>query len=57
MDPRNPLEGLGRSALDFRHQGSGNFSYELPLGRGKRFLNGLNGMPDKLAGGCSLMAS
>jgi hypothetical protein len=51
MDPRNPLRDYGRSALDFRHQGSGNFSYELPLGRGKRFLNGLNGMPDKLAGG------
>ena len=51
MDPRNPLRDYGRSALDFRHQGSGNFSYELPVGRGKRFLNGLNGMPDKLAGG------
>jgi len=51
MDPRNPLRDYGRSALDFRHQGSGNFSYELPFGRGRRFLNGLNGMPDKLAGG------
>jgi len=51
MDPRNPLRDYGRSALDFRHQGSGNFSYELPFGHGKRLLNGLNGMPDKLAGG------
>jgi len=51
MDPRHPLRDYGRSALDFRHQGSGNFSYELPLGRGKRFLNGLNGTPHKLVGG------
>jgi hypothetical protein len=51
MDPRHPLTDYGRSALDFRHQGSGNLSYELPFGRGKRFLNGLNGMPYKLVGG------
>jgi hypothetical protein len=54
MDPRDPLRDYGRSALDFRHQGSGNFSYELPLGRGKRFWNGLNGVPDKLVGGWQL---
>ena len=51
MDPRHPLKDYGRSALDFRHQGSGNLSYELPFGRGKRFLNGLNGMPYKMVGG------
>jgi hypothetical protein len=51
MDPRHPLRDYGRSALDFRHQGSGNFSYELPFGRGKRFLNGLNGTPYRLVGG------
>jgi hypothetical protein len=51
MNPRNPLTDYGRSALDFRHQGSGNLSYELPFGRGKRFLNGLNGTPSKLVGG------
>jgi len=54
MDPRDPLRDYGRSALDFRHQGSGNFSYELPFGRGKHFLNGLNGMPDKVVGGWQL---
>src|SRR2546427_1085198 len=51
MDPRNPLRDYGRSALDFRHQGSGNFSYELPFGNGKRFANGLSGAANKLAGG------
>ncbi len=51
MDPRHPLRDYGRSALDFRHQGSGNFSYELPLGRGRHFLNGLKGTPNKVVGG------
>ena len=51
MDPRHPLRDYGPSALDFRHQGSGSFNYELPLGNGKRFGNGLTGIADKLAGG------
>ena len=51
MDPRHPLRDYGRSALDFRHQGSGSFSYELPFGNGKRFGNGLTGIAGKLAGG------
>jgi hypothetical protein len=51
MDPRNPLRDYGRSALDFRHQGSGNFSYELPFGNGKRFAKGLSGAANKLVGG------
>src|SRR5882724_3292240 len=51
LDPRHPLIDYGRSALDFRHQGSGSFSYELPFGNGKRFANGLNGIANKLAGG------
>jgi len=54
MDPRHPLRDYGRSALDFRHQASGNFNYELPFGHGKRFVNGLNGMADRLAGGWQL---
>src|SRR5207245_2702862 len=51
MDPRNPLRDYGRSALDFRHQGSGNFSYELPFGNGKHFANGLGGAANRLVGG------
>src|SRR5437867_7088111 len=51
MDPRHPLRDYGRSALDFRHQGSGSFNYELPFGNGKRLANGLNGIAGKLASG------
>jgi carboxypeptidase family protein len=51
MDPRNPLRDYGRSALDFRHQGTGNFSYELPFGNGKHFANGLGGAANRLVGG------
>jgi carboxypeptidase family protein len=54
MDPRHPLRDYGRSALDFRHQASGNFNYELPLGRDKRFGNGLSGVADRLVGGWQL---
>jgi len=51
LDPRDPLRDYGRSALDFEHQGSGTFSYELPFGHGKPFLNGLSGAADKLVSG------
>ena len=51
MDPRHPLRDYGRSALDFRQQGSGSFNYELPFGFGKPFANGLTGIADKLASG------
>jgi hypothetical protein len=51
LDPRHPMIDYGRSALDFRHQGSGSFSYELPFGKGKPFGNGLTGIADKLVGG------
>jgi len=54
LDPRHPLIDYGRSALDFRHQGSGSFSYELPFGKGKPFGGGLTGIADKLAGGWQL---
>jgi hypothetical protein len=54
LDPRHPMIDYGRSALDFRHQGSGSFSYELPFGKGKRFGSGLNGIADKLLGGWQL---
>ena len=51
MVPRDPKRDYGLSALDFRHQVSVNFSYELPFGSGKRFANGLNGVADKVVGG------
>lgn len=51
LDPYDPKRDYGRSALDFTHQASGNFSYELPFGRGKPFLGGLGGAADKVVGG------
>ncbi len=54
LDPRNPMIDYGRSALDFRHQGSGSFSYELPFGKGKAFGGGLAGVADKVVGGWQL---
>src|SRR5207247_7355816 len=44
----------GRSALDFRHQASASFSYELPFVKGKPFGSGLSGTADKLVGGWQL---
>jgi hypothetical protein len=51
MNPRNPLQDYGRSALDFRHQGSGSFNYELPFGNGKRFASGVTGIAEKVVSG------
>jgi carboxypeptidase family protein len=47
----DPFRDYGRSALDFEHQASGNFSYQLPFGSGRRFLTGLHGISDKLLSG------
>jgi len=51
MNPRHPLMDYGRSALDFRHQASGNFSYELPFGHRQHFGKGLNEMANRLVAG------
>ena len=41
----------GPAAHDIRHQGTGSFTYELPIGRGKPWLNSLTGVGDKLLSG------
>jgi Carboxypeptidase regulatory-like domain/TonB-dependent Receptor Plug Domain len=51
MNRFDPLRDYGRSALDFEHQVSGNFSYQLPFGSGRRFLTGLHGVSGKLLSG------
>jgi hypothetical protein len=51
LDPYHPDRDYGRSSLDFEHQMSGNFTYQLPFGSGRRFLSGLHGVSDKLLGG------
>jgi hypothetical protein len=54
MDNRNA--GLDRGNLDFvrRHYATINYMYELPFGKGKRFLSSLSGAADKLLGGWQL---
>jgi hypothetical protein len=40
QDSQNPRLERGRSNFDVRHRLSTSFSYELPFGRGRRFLDG-----------------
>ena len=41
----------GSSDFDVRHRLSGSYVYELPFGRGKRFLSGVSPVADKFVGG------
>ena len=54
MDPEDRRRDYSLSAFDVRHRFSLNTMYELPLGKGKSFLSGLNGVADKLASGWQL---
>ena len=56
MFPLDTKLDYGRATTDVRNSAVINGSYELPIGRGKRFLNTLNGWPDKLISGWSLAA-
>jgi hypothetical protein len=51
MDPHDVKRDWGPSPLNITDQASGNFSYELPIGRGKAWLNGVSGAADKLVSG------
>lgn len=51
LNPYQPTVDWGPSPLDITHQVSGNVSYELPFGRGKRWLGGVSGLTDKLISG------
>ncbi len=51
-----PSRDWGPSALNAAHQASLSGSYELPFGRGKRWLAGARGFEDKLVGGWQLNA-
>lgn len=46
-----PRLDWGRSNFDQTHRVAGNFSYELPFGRGKFIGNGVTGAADKLISG------
>jgi hypothetical protein len=50
----NPLLYKGPSAFDRRFHYAGNFSYNLPIGKGQKFLNQA-GVLDKILGGYNLV--
>ena len=56
MDRNDPKRDWGPSALNAAHQASLSGSYELPFGRGKRWLAGARGFEDKLVSGWQLNA-
>lgn len=53
-DIRNRKANLARSDFDRRHALQGYFTYELPFGKGRRFLSDANGFVDRLIGGFEL---
>jgi len=54
MFPLNPKLDWSPSTTDVRNIAVINSSYELPFGEGKKFLNGVHGFAQKLAGGWTL---
>ena len=54
MFPGNPKLDWSPSTSDARHIAVLNSSYELPFGPGKKFLAGLHGLAQRLAGGWTL---
>ena len=50
-DPYNPGVDYGNTPYDRRHRFLATFLYELPVGKGKHFLNSTNGVVDRLIGG------
>jgi hypothetical protein len=53
-DPYRLHQDYAPSAMDIRHQVSGNLSYELPFGKGKQWMGGVQGAADKLVSGWEL---
>ena len=51
LDPRDPGRDRGPSNFDVTHRFTGNFTYDLPFGRGKAFLGQVHGIADKLISG------
>jgi Carboxypeptidase regulatory-like domain len=50
-NPFNPRADWGLATFDVRHAAAISANYALPVGHGKRFLSGLNGVADGLLGG------
>jgi carboxypeptidase family protein len=53
-DPYNPGLDYGNVNFTRRHRFLTTFLYELPFGKGKAFLNGGNGLVDRIVGGWQL---
>jgi hypothetical protein len=53
-DNHNPGLDYGRSDFDVDHRFVSSFVYQLPFGRGKQYLSGLNRAADALLGGWQL---
>ena len=51
LDPQDPRRDWGPSNFDVTHRFTGNFSYQLPIGRGQPFFSGVSGFLDKLVSG------
>ena len=54
MYPANPKLDWSPANTDARHIVVINSTYELPFGAGQKFLRGVHGLPQKLAGGWTL---
>jgi hypothetical protein len=57
LTPENPFDRTRERSENGRvptHRLTGNFSWELPVGRGKRFAAGLRGLPQGILGGWQL---
>ena len=52
--PDNPQWEKARADFDITHRFVNSLSYELPIGKGKRFASGLNGVGEFLLGGWEL---
>jgi hypothetical protein len=51
MDPFDPKRDYGPSNFDITNRFAGNFSYQLPVGKGKRYLSGAGGVSNAVLGG------
>lgn len=54
LNPLRQRDSYGYSDFDTRHVINANFLLDLPFGKGRRFLGGINSVADALIGGWSL---
>jgi hypothetical protein len=54
LNPLRPEDSYAYSDFDTRHVINANFLFDLPVGKGRRFLSGINSWADALVGGWSL---